>query len=59
VTTTLWRIAESHPDEVVAVVSHGLALAALKTRILGLPLGAVWAQEPANSIPEEYDLEAK
>ncbi|HKY85006.1 MAG TPA: histidine phosphatase family protein [Anaerolineales bacterium] len=59
VTSALDEILSRHPGCRVAVVSHGLALAALKTRILGLPLAAVWAQEPASAIPEEYDLEAK
>jgi probable phosphoglycerate mutase len=47
------------PQARVAIVSHGSALAALKTRFLGLPLEAAWQQEPANSAAEEYELEAK
>lgn len=59
VTSAVDEILSRHRTGRVAVVSHGLALAALKTRILGLPLEAAWYQEPANSAAEEYELEAK
>lgn len=59
VRTVLADIARDHPADRVAIVSHGLALAALKVHLLGLPLDAVWDHEPANATPEEYDLEAR
>ncbi len=37
VTTTLWRLAESHPAETVAVVSHGGPIALFCQAVLGLP----------------------
>ena len=37
VTTTLWGIAGSHPDETVAVVSHGGPIALFCQAVLGLP----------------------
>lgn len=59
VRAVLADIARDHPADRVAVVSHGLALAALKVHLLGLPLDLVWDHEPANATPEEYDLEAR
>lgn len=53
------EIARDHPKGRVAIVSHGLALAALKVDLLGLPLEVVWQHEPANATPEEYDLEVR
>jgi len=37
VTTALWGIAASHPDETVAVVSHGGPIALFCQAVLGLP----------------------
>jgi broad specificity phosphatase PhoE len=37
VTDALWRIAELHPDETVAVVSHGGPIALFCQAVLGLP----------------------
>lgn len=37
VTTALWRLAETHPDEAVAVVSHGGPIALFCQSVLGLP----------------------
>jgi broad specificity phosphatase PhoE len=37
VTSTLWGIAASHPDETVAVVSHGGPIALFCQAVLGLP----------------------
>jgi probable phosphoglycerate mutase len=59
VRAVLAKIARDHPAERVAIVSHGLALAAIKVHLLGLPLDVVWDHEPANATPEEYDLEAR
>jgi broad specificity phosphatase PhoE len=59
VSSAVDEILSRHRTGRVAIASHGLALAALKTRFLGLPLEAAWQQEPANSAAEEYELEAK
>jgi broad specificity phosphatase PhoE len=53
------EILRRHPHGRVAIVSHGLALAAIKTRILGLALETVWQHEPENSAAEEFEMEAK
>ena len=37
VTKALWRLAETHPDEAVAVVSHGGPIALFCQSVLGLP----------------------
>ncbi len=37
VTSTLWGIAEAHPEEAVAVVSHGGPIALFCQSVLGLP----------------------
>ena len=58
-TSAVDEILSRHRTGRVAVVSHGLALATLKTRFLGLPLEAAWRQEPASASAEEYELEAK
>lgn len=54
VLAALREIVQRHPDGAVALVSHGLALAVVKTHVLGLPLDRVWEVEPANANPEEY-----
>ena len=58
VSSALDEILGRHPGGRLAVVSHGLALAALKTRLLGVPLAAAWQVEPANAVAKEYELEA-
>jgi broad specificity phosphatase PhoE len=45
-------IVRAHPKDRVAVVSHGLALAAIKVTLLGLPLDSVWNHEPDNAALE-------
>lgn len=50
----LEEVVDRHPHGEVALVSHGLALAVIKTRLLGLPLQKVWDVEPANAEPEAY-----
>lgn len=52
------EIVRTHPHGSVALVSHGLTLAVIKIRLLGLPLESVWEVEPANAAPEEYHWEA-
>jgi broad specificity phosphatase PhoE len=37
VTTALWKVASAHPDETVAVVSHGGPIALFCQAVLGLP----------------------
>jgi broad specificity phosphatase PhoE len=52
----LREVAVAYPDARVAIVSHGLTLAAIKVYLLGLPLDDVWSYEPANASPEEFQL---
>lgn len=54
VLAALHEIVQRHPHGAVAIVSHGLALAVVKTHVLGLPLDTAWEVEPANADPEEY-----
>jgi broad specificity phosphatase PhoE len=49
-------IVRAHPDGRVAVVSHGLALAAIKVTLSGLPLDTVWNHEPENAAVEVFQL---
>ena len=37
VTSAMWRIVDAHPDETVAVVSHGGPIALLCQHVMGLP----------------------
>jgi broad specificity phosphatase PhoE len=47
-------ILNAHPAGRVAIVSHGLALAALKAALLGWPLEGDWRHEPANAEVEVF-----
>jgi broad specificity phosphatase PhoE len=42
----------AHPGAEVIVVAHGLTLAAIRVRALGLPLGQAYEQIPENGRPE-------
>jgi len=59
VVAVLREIAAAYPDDRVAIVSHGLALAAIKVYLLGLPLDDVWNYEPPNASPEVFSLELR
>jgi broad specificity phosphatase PhoE len=45
-----------HPTGRVAIISHGLALAALRVHLLSLPFEQVWDQIPAHTEPMEFTL---
>jgi broad specificity phosphatase PhoE len=45
-------ITRSHPGGEVVVVAHGLTLAAIRVKALGLPLEVAYAQVPDNCRPE-------
>jgi alpha-ribazole phosphatase len=47
-------ILRAFPEGPVAIVSHGLALAALKVSLLGQELETVWQREPANAAVEVF-----
>lgn len=53
------EIACAHPDGRVAVVSHGLALAAVLCRVRGLPLTRAYDLIPNNAQPVEVDWPQK
>jgi alpha-ribazole phosphatase len=53
------EILQRHPNHVVAIVSHGLALSILKTHFGGFPIEKVWDHIPSNTEPETIHLEAK
>jgi len=54
VLAALEDILRSFPEGQVAIVSHGLALAALKVSLLGQDLDSVWQREPANAAVEVF-----
>lgn len=57
VLAALEDILQSYPEGQVAIVSHGLALAALKVSLLGEDLDSVWQREPANAAVEVFQAE--
>ena len=46
---------KTHAEETVALVSHGLALAVVRTALAGLPWGDVWDAMPANAVVVEIE----
>jgi alpha-ribazole phosphatase len=52
------EILRRHPEQRVALVSHGLALAILITEARGLPIEQVWDLIPDNAKPVHLELEA-
>jgi broad specificity phosphatase PhoE len=54
VRAALEDILQAFPEGPVAIVSHGLALAALKLSLLGQSLDTVWLREPANAAVEVF-----
>lgn len=44
-----------HPGETIALVSHGLALAIVRTALAGLPWSGVWDAIPANAVVVEME----
>jgi probable phosphoglycerate mutase len=48
-------VARAFPAQEVAVVAHGLSLAVLRVRALGLPLGAAYEHVPENGRPERVE----
>jgi broad specificity phosphatase PhoE len=47
-------VLRAHPQGRVALVSHGLALAALRASLLGLSLDSDWQHEPGNAEVEVF-----
>jgi broad specificity phosphatase PhoE len=47
----LSEIAARHPDGVIAIVSHGFALAVARTILTHAPAGSIWELVPANCTP--------
>lgn len=45
------KIIRQHPRDTVAIVSHGLPLAIVRTHYGGYPIGQVWDLIPENSLP--------
>jgi broad specificity phosphatase PhoE len=56
VLTVLRDVLHAFPEGRVAIVSHGLALAALKVALRRLPLDAVWNHELDNAAFEVYQV---
>jgi len=54
VRAALEDILQAYPEGPVAIVSHGLALAALELSLLGQSLDTVWLREPANAAVEVF-----
>lgn len=52
------EIVRRHPAGRVAIVSHGLTLALIKTHLADAPIESVWDRIPPNAEPEEWTLEA-
>jgi alpha-ribazole phosphatase len=51
------EIVERHPEETVAIVSHGLALAIIQVEVKGLSIDTVWDHIPANAKPKSLEVE--
>ena len=51
------EIINRHPQETIAIVSHGLSLAIIQVEANGLPIESVWDQIPLNASPEYLELE--
>ncbi|HET7010527.1 MAG TPA: histidine phosphatase family protein [Anaerolineales bacterium] len=54
----LQEVLRRHPEALVALVSHGATLAAIKMYLLHLPVESVWDLEPENAAFEEIVVEA-
>ena len=52
------EIVRRHPAGRVAIVSHGLTLAVIKTHLAGAPIESVWERIPPNAQAEEWTVEA-
>lgn len=50
-------IIASYPRGVIAIVSHGLALAIIKVHLNNLPIETVWDHIPDNANPEKIKVE--
>ncbi len=51
------EIINRHPQETVAIVSHGLALGIIQVETRGLPIESVWDHIPSNASPIFLDVE--
>lgn len=56
VITAVNDIAQKYPDQRVAIVAHGLALALIKAYLTNYPLIQVWDLIPPNAQVEEIDI---
>jgi alpha-ribazole phosphatase len=51
------EIIDRHPQETVAIVSHGLVLAIIQVETHGLPIESVWDHIPSNANPKFLTVE--
>lgn len=51
------EIIDQHPEETIAIVSHGLCLAIIQVEANGLPIETVWDHFPANANPQFLNAE--
>jgi alpha-ribazole phosphatase len=52
-------ILETHPDDLVAIVAHGIVLAIIKVHMQNLPFEVIWDHIPENAQPELYKVEGR
>lgn len=53
----LREIINRHPQETIAIVSHGLALAIIQVETHGMPIESVWDHIPSNADPKFLTVE--